>query len=416
MEDLDAYLNGPGYDAISRAIAEKEARRAGADAATNASTATAPRAADAPAPGNVPPAAPTNTDTAANTTDEDTDTDYDGQANAGEFDDIDTAAPLNRRQRAFCAHYARYGNGAQAAIFAGYSHHTARFQASRLLTNDNICLHIEALHSARMAARDAAVAHMVRRLRRIEEKAGDADDHHGALRAMTLEARITGLTGAKPLAAPHLAPAWEDAIVDSEIVDEPPAYMQEYRRRSRALQASYAGLDALYYEPPGRDLMREVIDEMNAEVAAEKAAKAAQESAAQERAAQDRTAAERRAAEERERSGATPAAAEPAAEAAPESATESGAESATESGAESPPAPSTETGARGASAPPSPAPTADAPPAPGGRPEPGIRLKAVTRFPAPGARGATAMPDALPDTLPAAAARLDRAGANHRTS
>jgi hypothetical protein len=413
MEDLDAYLNGPGYDAISRAIAEKEARRAGADAATNASTATAPRAADAPAPGNVPPAAPTNTDTAANTTDEDTDTDYDGQANAGEFDDIDTAAALNRRQRAFCAHYARYGNGAQAAIFAGYSHHTARFQASRLLTNDNICLHIEALHSARMAARDAAVAHMVRRLRRIEEKAGAADDHHAALRAMTLEARITGLTGAKPLAAPHLAPAWEDAIVDSEIVDEPPAYMQEYRRRSRALQASYAGLDALYYEPPGRDLMREVIDEMNAEVAAEKAA-----TAAQEKAAQDRMAAERRAAEERERSDATPAVPEAAAEAAPESATESGAESATGSAAESPPAPEAvaESGARCASVPPAAAVAVDAPPAPGARPEPGIRLKAVTRFPAPGARGATAMPDALPDTLPAAAARLDRAGANHRTS
>jgi hypothetical protein len=383
MEDLDAYLNGPGHAAISRAIAEKEARRAGVGAEARPAADT-----------------PTNTgageNAAADDTDDD-DTDCESQADAGAVDDIDTAAALNRRQRAFCAHYARYGNGAQAAIFAGYSHHTARFQASRLLTNDNICLHIEALHGARMAARDAAVAHMVRRLRRIEEKAGAADDYHGALRAMTLEARITGLTGAKPLAAPHLAPAWEDAVVDSEIVDEPPAYMQEYRRRSRALQASYAGLDALYYEPPGRDLMREVIDEMNAEVAAEKAAKAAQE-----RAAQDRIAAERRAAEERERAAATPAAAE----------------AATESGAESPPAPEAvaESGARGASVPPGPAASVNAPPAPGARPEPGIRLKAVTRFPphrpATAARGATAAPPAPP----AAAARLDRAGANHRTS
>lgn len=45
---------------------------------------------------------------------------------------------LNQRQQDFAFYYAQHGNGTQAAIDAGYSKKTARFQASRLLTNANV--------------------------------------------------------------------------------------------------------------------------------------------------------------------------------------------------------------------------------------------------------------------------------------
>lgn len=46
--------------------------------------------------------------------------------------------PLNDRQRAFVQEYLVDMNGAQAAIRAGYSAHTARHQAARLLAHANI--------------------------------------------------------------------------------------------------------------------------------------------------------------------------------------------------------------------------------------------------------------------------------------
>lgn len=46
---------------------------------------------------------------------------------------------LNSRQKKFADEYiANGGNGAQAALTAGYSEKTARYQASRMLTKDNI--------------------------------------------------------------------------------------------------------------------------------------------------------------------------------------------------------------------------------------------------------------------------------------
>lgn len=45
---------------------------------------------------------------------------------------------LNHNQRRFAEEYLIDGNGTQAAIRAGYSPATAKIQASRLLTNDNV--------------------------------------------------------------------------------------------------------------------------------------------------------------------------------------------------------------------------------------------------------------------------------------
>ena len=54
-------------------------------------------------------------------------------------------ASLNDQQIAFCEHYVATLNATQAAIDAGYSEKTARQQGSRLLTNANIKVFIDAL-------------------------------------------------------------------------------------------------------------------------------------------------------------------------------------------------------------------------------------------------------------------------------
>ena len=54
-------------------------------------------------------------------------------------------ACLNDQQIAFCEHYVATLNATQAAIDAGYSEKTARQQGSRLLTNANIKVFIDAL-------------------------------------------------------------------------------------------------------------------------------------------------------------------------------------------------------------------------------------------------------------------------------
>jgi hypothetical protein len=109
---------------------------------------------------------------------------------------------LTARQRAFCEHYARFGNGAAAAIHAGYSARSARQQASRMMTNDDICEHIEHLHSRRQAARDGHTEDMVQQLRQIRRAAlkGYNPNLNAALRAMAMEARLLGLTGKDPAA------------------------------------------------------------------------------------------------------------------------------------------------------------------------------------------------------------------------
>lgn len=45
---------------------------------------------------------------------------------------------MNSRQENFCFYYASSGNGYEAAKKAGYSEKSAKHQASRLLTNDNL--------------------------------------------------------------------------------------------------------------------------------------------------------------------------------------------------------------------------------------------------------------------------------------
>jgi phage terminase small subunit len=104
---------------------------------------------------------------------------------------------LTARQRAFCEHYVYLGNGAAAARLAGYSSRTARFQASRLLTKDNVRRQIQAFSEEMKADRERAYRDIITRLREVERRALASDDPKlsSALRALSLEARIAGLDG-----------------------------------------------------------------------------------------------------------------------------------------------------------------------------------------------------------------------------
>lgn len=54
-------------------------------------------------------------------------------------------AELTDKQRRFCEEYVADFNGCQAAIRAGYSKNSAKEQASRLLTNDNVSEYVKKL-------------------------------------------------------------------------------------------------------------------------------------------------------------------------------------------------------------------------------------------------------------------------------
>jgi phage terminase small subunit len=56
---------------------------------------------------------------------------------------------LTAKQEMFCKEYLIDLNGAQAAIRAGYSKDSARIEASRLLTNDNIQQYLQELKAKR---------------------------------------------------------------------------------------------------------------------------------------------------------------------------------------------------------------------------------------------------------------------------
>ena len=60
---------------------------------------------------------------------------------------------LSPRRKKFCEEYALTGNGQQAAVAAGYSPGSARQQASRLLTNDDILTYIRELQEKMSDAR-----------------------------------------------------------------------------------------------------------------------------------------------------------------------------------------------------------------------------------------------------------------------
>jgi phage terminase small subunit len=100
---------------------------------------------------------------------------------------------LSARQAAFVREYLVDGNGAKAALRAGYKKETARVQASRLLTKSNIKAAIEA-GQQKLAEKTETEAEWVRR--RLKEEASDFTEfasHSARIRALELLGKINGV-------------------------------------------------------------------------------------------------------------------------------------------------------------------------------------------------------------------------------
>ncbi len=109
---------------------------------------------------------------------------------------------LSPQQEAFCAFYVETGNGAQSAIRAGYRARSARFQASRLLTKDNILAKIAALRADLGAGNRIDRATLLAKLERAYHRALADGRPLAAVRAVELQARLTGLLAPRAAAAP----------------------------------------------------------------------------------------------------------------------------------------------------------------------------------------------------------------------
>lgn len=98
---------------------------------------------------------------------------------------------INPRQRKFCALYSTgFYSGAQAARLAGYSSRSARFAASRMLANDEICVEISryAATKADLVAREELI--LAKRLYALSEAAEFAGDFRAAIAALGVRAQM----------------------------------------------------------------------------------------------------------------------------------------------------------------------------------------------------------------------------------
>jgi len=108
---------------------------------------------------------------------------------------------LSGRQENFCQAYILAGNAAKAAINAGYAEHSARQQASRLLTKANILERIAALRAdlglRNRIDRDTVMA----KLEAAYRGAMTAHTYLTAVRAVEAQARLAGLYPGRAMAA-----------------------------------------------------------------------------------------------------------------------------------------------------------------------------------------------------------------------
>jgi phage terminase small subunit len=77
---------------------------------------------------------------------------------------------LSKKQNAFCIEYVKDFNGAQAAIRAGYSKHTARTQASALLTKLDIQKVIQAIINKAAEKVDLTIQGVLKDIAEVKER------------------------------------------------------------------------------------------------------------------------------------------------------------------------------------------------------------------------------------------------------
>ena len=139
--------------------------------------------------------------------------------------------PLTDMQEAFCAAYVFCPNGAEAARRAGYSAHSARKQACRLLKKTNILSRIAELRvdlgAGNRIDRDTVMA----KLETLYCQAMEAGDRRVALRAAEAQARLAGLLWRRPAAVDSAEP-------DPGAEAEPPVAKPPARRARKSALAA----------------------------------------------------------------------------------------------------------------------------------------------------------------------------------
>ena len=113
--------------------------------------------------------------------------------------EIPAPAPPPLRER-FCRYYLTEPSATRAAVKAGYSEHTARHQASRLLTSVDILQRIDAIRRSEHLVYELSPQAVMDRCEAIFEEALEKGRFEAAIGALRLQARIGGLL--KPYAPP----------------------------------------------------------------------------------------------------------------------------------------------------------------------------------------------------------------------
>ena len=98
---------------------------------------------------------------------------------------------LIKKHEAFCQEYIKDLIGAQAAIRAGYSKHTARITASKLLTKPNVKERIQSLMDARSKATRIDAEYVIKTITKtiLQCQEQDKPDHANILRGIELLGR-----------------------------------------------------------------------------------------------------------------------------------------------------------------------------------------------------------------------------------
>lgn len=105
---------------------------------------------------------------------------------------------LTPKQQRFVEEYLVDLNATQAAIRAGYSARTAAVQASRLLTNVNICFAVKAGQAKRADAAEISQSWVVKKLRKNAELAHSIEQPGPANRSYELIGKHIGMWPNRP--------------------------------------------------------------------------------------------------------------------------------------------------------------------------------------------------------------------------
>ena len=143
---------------------------------------------------------------------------------------------MKARQERFCRWFVELANAAAAARAAGYAPRGAKIAGYRLLRHPRIAKRIAAIEAetARLHSQTSDV--LVGKLENVYRRAVVDHQFHAAARAVDLQARIRGFTGAIPLSADADAERadWPDGRTANGRREDRPTACGDLRRTRRS--------------------------------------------------------------------------------------------------------------------------------------------------------------------------------------